>query len=207
MSGETSRRLKAEFGDIDIYVFDQLHKGRIEHGMRVLDAGCGDGRNLFYLMRHGFDVWGVDESADAVAAIRRLAAAIAPALEKDRFGVQPIEALSFDDTAFDVVICSSVLHFAQDEPHWWAMVRQLWRVLAPGGMLFTRLASTIGHESRVEPLGGRRYVMPDGNARFLVDEAYLMTATAELGGKLLDPLKTTVVQGARSMTTWVVGKA
>ena len=206
MSGETSRRLKAEFGDIDIYVFDQLHKGRIEHGMRVLDAGCGDGRNVFYLMRHGFDVWGVDESEDAVAAIRRLAATIAPALDRDRFGVQRIEALSFGDTAFDVVFCSSVLHFANDEPHWWAMVRQLWRVLKPGGMLFTRLASTIGHESLVKLLRGRRYVMPDGNERFLVDEAYLTTATAELGGKLLDPLKTTVVQGARSMTTWVVGK-
>lgn len=207
MSGETARRLRAEFGDIDIYVFDQLHKGRIELGMRILDAGCGDGRNVFYLMRHGFDVWGVDESPDAVAAIRRQAATIAPALGEDQFGVQSIEALSFDDAAFDVVICGSVLHFAKDEPHWWAMVRQLWRVLKPGGMLFTRLASTIGHESSVKPLGGRRYVMPDGNERFLVDEASLMTATAELGGKLLDPLKTTVVQGTRSMTTWVVGKA
>jgi tellurite methyltransferase len=207
MSGETARRIQAEFGDIDIYVFDQLHKGRIERGMRILDAGCGDGRNVVYLMRHGFDVRGVDESADAVAAIRRQAATIAPALDEDRFAVQRIEALSFDDAAFDVVLCSSVLHFARDEPHWWAMVRQLWRVLKPGGMLFTRLASTIGHESRVEPLGGRRYVMPDGNERFLVDEAYLMSATAELGGKLLDPLKTTVVQGTRSMTTWVVRKA
>lgn len=207
MNGETSRRLRAEFGDIDIYVFDQLHKGRIEHGMRILDAGCGDGRNIFYLMRHGFDLWGVDGSAGAVAAVRRQAATLAPALDKDRFGVQPIEALSFDDSAFDVVICSSVLHFAQDEPHWWAMVRQLWRVLKPGGMLFTRLASTIGHENLVQPLGGRRYVMPDGSERFLVDEAFLMTATTELGGKLLDPLKTTVVQRARSMTTWVVEKA
>lgn len=206
MSGETSRRLKAEFGDIDIYVFDQLHKGRIEHGMRILDAGCGAGRNIFYLMRHGFDLWGVDGSEDAIAAVRRQAATIAPALDKDRFSVQAIEALSFADTAFDVVICSSVLHFAKDEPHWWAMARQLWRVLTPGGMLFTRLASTIGHENLVQPLGGRRYVMPDGSARFLVDEAFLMTATAELGGRLLDPLKTTVVQGARSMTTWVLKK-
>ena len=49
--------------------------------------------------------------------------------------------------------------------------------------------------------------MPDGDERFLVDEAFLMTATAELAGTLLDPLKTTVVQGTRSMTTWVVGKA
>ena len=207
MSGETSHRLQEEFGDIDIYVFDQLLRGRIDDGLRVLDAGCGGGRNILYMMRHGFDLWGVDESPDAVAAIRRQAATVAPELGEDRFSVQPIEALSFDDAAFDVVICGSVLHFARDEPHWRAMVRQLWRVLKPGGMLFTRLASTIGHESAVRPLGGRRYVMPDGNERFLVDEAYLMAATAELGGELLDPLKTTVVQGTRSMTTWVVRKA
>jgi hypothetical protein len=68
-------------------------------------------------------------------------------------------------------------------------------------------ASTIGIESQVEPLGdGRRYRLPDGTARYLVDEPLLMALTRRLGGRLLDPLKTTAVQGQRSMTTWVVRK-
>lgn len=45
-----------ESGDLDIYVFDQLLRGRIRPGMRVFDAGCGGGRNLVYLMRRGYDL-------------------------------------------------------------------------------------------------------------------------------------------------------
>jgi tellurite methyltransferase len=203
---EVRDRLQAEFGNIDIYVFDQLLKGRIGPGMRILDAGCGGGRNVHYLLRSGFEVWGVDASAEAVASVRRLASTLAPDTPADRFDIQVLEEMSFADGAFDAVICNAVLHFARDEKHWWAMTRALWRVLAPGGVLFTRLASTIGHESGIKPLANRRYVMPDGHERFLVDEDYLMAATSELGGRLLDPIKTTVVQATRSMTTWVVGK-
>jgi ubiquinone/menaquinone biosynthesis C-methylase UbiE len=114
--------------------------------------------------------------------------------------------MSFADASFDVVISSAVLHFARDEEHWWAMLREMWRVLAPGGLFFARLATTIGHELRVEPLGGRRFIMPDGDERFLVDEDFVMAATREIGGTLVDPLKTSVVQDRRSMMTWVLRK-
>ena len=198
--------LASHFGDIDIYVFDQLLRERIGPGMRILDAGCGAGRNLVYMMRSGFDVWGIDERADAVDAARALARDLAPHLGADRFSVQRVEALPFADASFDAVISSAVMHFARDEAHWQAMLREMWRVLAPGGLLFARLASTLGHESRVRPLGDRRFIMPDGHERFLVDDEMLLAATRALGGELLDPLKTTVVSGMRSMTTWVVGK-
>jgi len=202
--------LRREFGDIDIYLFDQLLRGRITLGMRILDAGCGRGRNLVYLLRRGFDVYAVDASADAVAATEQLATALAstlpspPAGAGPRFRVEPVERLTFGDGVFDVVISSAVLHFARDAEHWQAMVGEMWRVLAPGGLLFARLATTIGHEARVTPLGGGRYVMPDGETRFLVDERFVMAATERLGGTLADPLKTSVVQDRRSMMTWVV---
>jgi hypothetical protein len=51
-----------------------------------------------------------------------------------------------------------------------------------------------------------RFRLPDGTTRYLVDEAALMDWTRRLGGRLLDPLKTTIVHGQRSMTTWVVRK-
>jgi SAM-dependent methyltransferase len=202
---EPAARLREQFGEIDVYLFDQLLRGRFVEGMRVLDAGCGAGRNLVYFMRAGFDVWGVDESPDAIARVRRLAASIAPQLPGDRFRVERVEVLSHDDASMDAVISSAVLHFARDDNHWLAMVHEMWRVLAQDGILFARLATTVG-QSRLQPLGGGRFVMPDGDTRYLVDHERLIEVTAALGGSLLDPIKSTVVHDRRSMGTWVVRK-
>ena len=192
--------LHEQFGPIDIYLFDQLLRGRIAPGMRIFDAGCGSGRNLVYLLREGYEVFGVDEDPRAVAATRRLAGS-------DNFRVEALEAMSFPDGFADVVISSAVLHFARDEEQFGAMLRGAWRVLKPCGLFFCRLASTIGIDSQVRHISGRRFLLPDGSERYLVDEAILMRLTDELGGELLDPLKTTVVQNQRSMTTWVVRKS
>jgi tellurite methyltransferase len=199
--------LREQFGDIDIYLFDQILRGRIAPGMRIIDAGCGNGRNLAYLLRSGYDVAGCDRDHHAVEAVRALASRLAPDLPGGNFRVEPIEAMSFPDACADVVLASAVLHFAADDAQFEAMVNELWRVLKPGGMLFARLASTIGIENRVVPLHGRVHRLPDGSDRYLVDEALLVTTTARLGGELLDPLKTTVVQDQRAMTTWVARKA
>jgi len=201
-----SERLRAEFGEIDIYLFDQLLRGRIREGMRILDAGCGSGRNLVFLMREGFEVWGSDESDAAIAQLRQLATRIAPRLGADRFRVERVEAMSHPDASMDVVISSAVLHFARDDAHWDAMVREMWRVLAPGGVLFARLATTVGQPG-LQPLGGGRYVLPDGSTRYVVDHARLIETTRALGGELLDPVRSSVVEGLRSMGTWVVRKA
>jgi tellurite methyltransferase len=198
--------LEAEFGHIDIYLFDQLLRGRITPGMRVLDAGCGSGRNLVYLLRSGYQVQAIDRDIQAVAAVRRLAARLAPSLPDTNFRVEPVEHVTFSDASADLIICSAVLHFADDEQQFEAMVREMWRVLAAGGILFCRLASVIGMEDRMERIEGRRYRLPDGSERYLVDEATLVHFTRQLGGRLLDPLKTTVVQNERCMTTWVVRK-
>ena len=197
--------LQDQFGNIDIYLFDQLLRGRIAPGMRVFDAGCGGGRNLIYLLRAGYDVCGNDADANAVSQVRAMAASLAPGRPHD-FRVEPIEATSFPDAHADVVISSAVLHFARDPDHFEAMLRQLWRVLRPGGVFFARLASTIGIESDVAALGNGRFRLPDGSDRFLVDAAVIESWTRTLGGTLLDPIKTTVVHHQRSMSTWVARK-
>jgi tellurite methyltransferase len=201
--------LEAEFGGIDIYLFDQLHRGRIRAGDRVFDAGCGGGRNLIYMMRAGFDVFGADADPDAVSHVRRLARSLAPGLPETNFRAEPLDHLSFADGFATVVISSAVLHFASSDAEFDAMLDGSWRVLAGGGLFFCRLASSIGLESAVRPLApaSRRHALPDGTERYLVDEAFLLERTRRLGGQLLDPLKTTVVQGQRSMTTWVVRKS
>jgi SAM-dependent methyltransferase len=180
--------LHQQFGDIDIYLFDQLLRGRITPGMRVLDAGCGSGRNLVYLLREGYEVYGADADPRAIDGVRRLAASLAPAIPAGNFRIEPVEAMSFPDSVADIVLSSAVLHFARDDDHFGAMVRGAWRVLKPGGMLFCRLASNIGMEKQVKPVAGRRFLLPDGSERYLVDEAILGRLTADLGGRLLDPL-------------------
>ena len=200
-----STELQTQFGDIDIYLFDQLMRGRFDARRRVLDAGCGAGRNLPYFLTHGFDVHAADPDAEAIAAARRLVAALAPSLPEDRIRQATLEMLPWPDAAMEAVVCSAVLHFARDRDHFDAMLGDAWRVLAPGGMFFARLASSIGIESLIEAPAGR-VRLPDGSMRFVVNERMLLGAAERLGGRLLDPIKTTNVQNQRAMTTWVMEK-
>lgn len=201
-----SEKLLAEFGPIDIYVFDQLLRGRVTPKMRVLDAGCGRGRNSEYLMRCGAEVFGVDSDPTQIDQVRSVAAKAAPSLPSTNFGVARLSDLPFPDDHFDAVICSAVLHFSKDSAEFEGGVSEMWRVLRRDGVFFARLASTIGVETRVTHLRDRWHRLPDGSDRFLVDEEYLLRMMSALDAEQLDPLKTTVVQNLRSMTTWVLRK-
>jgi len=198
--------IQEQFGPIDIYLFDQILKGRVAPGMRILDAGCGSGRNLVYFLRQGYEVYAADSDAGSVASVSAIARRVAPSLPATNFRVEAVEDMSFDDACADVVISSAVFHFASSDAHFEAMLRGSWRVLKPGGLFFCRLGSTIGMESQVQRLEGRRYRSPDGADRYLVDAAQLESLTERLGGELSDPIKTTVVHNQRSMTTWVLRK-
>ena len=199
--------LQEQFGEIDIYLFDQLLRRRIVPGMRVFDAGCGSGRNLIYLLRSGYDVFGIDADPIAIQRVRQLASALAPRLSPENFRVETIEQSTFPEGFADVAISSAVLHFARDDDQFMAMLNGTWKMLKPGGLLVCRLASSIGMEQQVAPVAGRRHRLPDGTERYLVDAKLLTDITRDLGGQLADPLKTTVVQDQRCMTTWVVRKA
>jgi len=194
------------FGEIDIYLFDQLLRGRIPPGSRVLDAGCGAGRNIRYLLDAGYDVSATDSNPDAISGAMRLAAELNPSLPPTNFRREPVEAMSFEDESMDAVLSIAVLHFALSDEQFDAMLEAMWHVLKPGGLFFCRLASNIGMEFRMVHRRGRRFALPDGTERFLVDEAMLLERTKRLGGVLADPLKTTIVQDQRCMTTWVMRK-
>ena len=197
--------LRATFGEIDIYLFDQLLRGRFDQRPRVLDAGCGDGRNLTYLLRRGFACFGIDRDPAAIERVRALAARLVRDLPLENFQAGRIDHLPWADGSMDAVVCSAVLHFASDLAHFDRMLQELWRVLARDGMLFARLASNIGLEAIVGA-AGRRVRLPDGSDRFVVDEALLIERTERLGAQLLDPIKTTNVQQQRCMTTWCLRK-
>ena len=201
-----SAELRAWFGEIDVYLFDQLLRGRFDRRRRILDAGCGDGRNLPYFLSRGFDCFGIDRDPTAISRVRGVAAQHAPDLPADRFQAGELDRLPWGRASMDAVICSAVLHFASDAAHFGRMVEEMWRVLASDGLFFARLASNIGLEQAIGP-AGRRARLPDGSDRFIVDERMLMEWTERLGGRLLDPIKTTVVQQQRCMTTWCLVKS
>jgi tellurite methyltransferase len=198
--------LQQNFGNIDIYLFDQLLKGTYDNCKKVLDAGCGGGRNLVYFLNNNYDVYAIDPNPEAVAAVKSLAKSIAPALSETNFIVSAAENLPFEDQYFDLVICSAVLHFADSDAHFESMLNSIWRVLKPGGYFFARLASDIGIETTALPIGKGRYLLPDGSERFLVNEQMLRNYTASLNAQLHEPIKTTNVQNLRCMTTWCLQK-
>jgi SAM-dependent methyltransferase len=196
--------VQEQFGQIDIYVFDQILRGNIAPGMTVLDAGCGYGRNLVHLLREGCQVYALDADPDGVRHVRLLAASLGAKLPDGNFRVGAIERMPFPDALAEAVLCNSVLHFAQDERHFRAMLTELWRVLQPGGLLFCRLGSRIGMD--FEEVREGIFRVGDGAEWFLVDEEMLLGLTEELDALMVDPLKTTVVQDYRCMTTWVLRK-
>ena len=201
-----SKYIKEAFGNIDIYLFDQLAKGTYDECNVILDAGCGTGRNLLYFLNSGAKVFGVDQNQEAILQLRNLASQFPQINPEENFKVTAVEQLSFEPESFDLVISSAVLHFAENLNHFEIMLNSMWRVLKPGGYFFCRLASDIGIESLVRFIGNGRYILPDGSERFLVNQEMLLRLSKNLGGELHEPIKTTNVQSLRSMTTWCVRK-
>jgi len=201
-----SEQIRETFGNIDIYLFDQLLKGTYDGCETVLDAGCGTGRNLLYFLKSGVQVYGVDLNPEAIVELKNLAGAFSHINPDENFRVAAVEQLPFEEGSFDLVVSSAVLHFAENLEHFEAMLSAMWRVLKPGGYFFCRLASEIGIESLMRFIGNGRYILPDGSERFLVNQEMLVRLTKKLGGHLHEPIKTTNVQNMRAMTTWCVRK-
>jgi tellurite methyltransferase len=192
-----------QFGNIDIYLFDQILKNRFSQSAKILDAGCGGGRNIYYFLRNGFEVFGIDNDPQAIEYNQSLAAVLSPKLPSANFQISSVEKMPFGSESFELVISCAVLHFAENQRHFNAMVQEMWRVLKPQGILFARLATSIGIEHLIEPTENGRFLLPDGSERFLATETMLFEISKELSAIWLEPLKTTNVQNLRCMSTIV----
>jgi SAM-dependent methyltransferase len=199
-------KLQEAFGNIDIYLFDQLLKGTFDNCKNIIDVGCGYGRNLVYFFQNNYQVFAIDENPEAIEEVKKLSKKLAPANDLDNFRVALAEQNPFQKNFFDIAVCSAVFHFAKNKGHFDVMLQSTWDVLKPGGFLFARLASDIGIEKLLIDAGdGTRY-LPDGSQRFLVNLPLLLQYTNELRGELFEPIKTTNVQNLRCMTTWCLKK-
>ena len=194
--------LNTELAGMDIYLLDQVLKGRFSKGSHVLDVGCGGGRNHVWFARNGFEVFAVDSDSKSVEKVR--AAGIVPA---DHVVECYATKLPWPDAHFDAVICNALLHLLEKRETWEAGLKETWRVLKPGGIWFARLATTLSMEQHAEHLGDGLYRMPGTQWDILPTSLEEMLHwTEKLGGKLLEPIKTVNVQNQRAMATWVMQK-
>jgi tellurite methyltransferase len=198
--------LISRFAGVDIMLIDQLLRACVPPGARILDAGCGGGRNLGIFQRAGHEVWGSDLDASAISAVRDHFPELDAQQRAARFLHEDLAYSQLPSGHFDFVICNAVLHFARDPMHLRQMVETLKRVCRPEGRVFARLASREGVRDLVSPLPGRgrgwgRF--PDGSEHYLIDEDELTVLEDELGLTRLEPLKTVSVGGYRAMATWV----
>jgi tellurite methyltransferase len=203
----TYQQLNQELGNIDIYLLDAILKGRFTPGMRLLDTGCGEGRNLHWFIKNNYDAWGCDNNPAAIRMLQYVTRSLNPQFDKNRFITSSIEELPYPDAMFDAVVCSAVLHFAENPEHFKEMWQQLYRVLKPGGILFIRMASSFGLAEELQSIEHGKYLLPDGSMRFLLNQPLLNEMLEHYPCQLLEPVKSVFVQDARSMTTLVLEKA
>ena len=189
-------------GQTDIYLIDQIMKGRYQHHQKILDAGCGGGRNMKWFLQNDFEIYGVDNSQAAIIHLKQVNESLHPL----RLQVSGLEKLPFEDDYFDHVICSAVMHFANDVDHFKQMLAEMLRVLSQSGSLFIRMASDIGIEDKVKLISNGNYQIPDGSMRFLLTRSLLSECMKEFNLQLLEPLKTTNVNDLRSMSTLLLQK-
>ena len=151
--------------------------------------------------------FGVDRDPAAIEAVRRLAAACAPALPPENFQVGEIERLPWKDLRANAVICSAVLHFASDEAHFGRMMDEMWRVLAPRRSVLrpARLQHRPGGPDS-DALGAGSACPTDRIGSSSTNRCSWNGPGGWMPG-LLDPIKTTNVQDQRCMTTWCLHKS
>ena len=189
-------------GGTDIYLIDQILKGRYQSGDVLLDAGCGSGRNMHWFLKNRFEMYGIDSDASSIKELIEQNTSLPPG----RFRVNAVEDLSFEDHFFDGIISSAVLHFAKTTGHFFEMMDEMYRVLKPGGNLFIRMTSDIGIENRVRVLENGVYLIPDGSTRFLLTRSLLGQVMKKYSFSFLEDFKTVNVNDIRCMSTLVLQK-
>jgi len=189
-------------GNTDIYLLDQIMKGRYSENDLVLDAGCGLGRNLHWFIFNQIKCFGIDIDAIAIEEVSHHY----PDFPKDHLLIGPIENMPFKNCSFDHVISSAVLHFAESYLQFDAMIHEMVRVLKPEGSLFIRMTSDIGIENSIIPISDGVYYVPDGSTRFLLTRAMLQKLLNKHPIVLIEEVKTVNVNDIRCMTTLVFKK-
>lgn len=149
-------------------VLDELRAGslRAAPGARVLDLGCGSGKNAVLLEESGFEVYGIDVSPTAVARCRTLVS------HPERFVATSATRLPWPGGTFHRVLDLGCLHCmpADERP---AAVAEIARVLAPGGVLLSRIFKPRAAEwLAAQPFRTDAFGMPPEEAAALLSPCF-----------------------------------
>jgi len=197
----TTKKLYDIVGNTDIYVLDQILKDRYGSTDKILDAGVGHGRNLHWFYHNGYDIWGVDKDSSYLEYLKQMYPS-----KTNNFLASELSSTPFEDHFFDHIICSAVLHFANNRKHFMNMLAELIRVLKPNGSLLIRIASNIGIKGYVTHIENGIYSLGDESERFLLTKALLDEAIHQNNLSFLEPLKSTNVSDLRCMSTLLLQK-
>lgn len=200
------RELNHLLGNIDIYLLDQILKARFEKKFKILDAGCGEGRNLIYFIRNEYHVHGIDKNQDSIQMLKHLVKSINKEYPLNRFITGQLEEMPYGQHEFDAIISSAVLHFAESEDHFLCMFQELHRVLKRGGLLFIRMTTDVGMEKKSKTMGNGRFLLPDNSVRFLLTNKLMGELVDRFGYSFEENFKSVVVDEMRSMGTLVLRK-
>lgn len=182
--------------NVDIYLIDQILKGRISKKDRILDAGCGKGRNLRPFIENKFDFIGFDPDEERITLLKETYPE-----DEHRFIVSTIESYNASQK-FNFIICNAVLHFAENEAQFDQQFAKLADLLTASGILFIRMTTTIG----MNFIETGVHQIPDETTRFLITREKIDELLEKHGLELIDPVKSTLVENLRSMTTIVAVK-
>ena len=173
---------------------DLILKGNVNPSSRVLDIGCGEGRNGIYFIQNGYEYHGWDTDESKISLLEYLSKSIIGA--KVTFEIQDFRRASSNET-YDLIICSRVLHFAESEEDFYEMWKKLTSLLSSGGIIYLSMDSVI-ETSIGKRLESGKVEFPDGKIRFtLTKELYV---EIKKGFEEIEPLRTLVHHKERAQS-------
>jgi 2-polyprenyl-3-methyl-5-hydroxy-6-metoxy-1,4-benzoquinol methylase len=178
------KMLNSALGNADLILVDQILKNRFHKQMRILDAGCGEGRNMVYFIKNDFRIYGIDANADAVKLAKLYCRSLSNTFEVENIQNFTIEQNPFPDHFFDAIICLNVLHSAKNQNDFFLWFEQLIRMLHSGGFLLLSLQSQIGVSQN------HQQDDPDDRNNMRNENFYLLTENVLQEILKLDYLKT-----------------
>lgn len=194
----------SDLGKMDIYLIDQIQKERVRPDSKILDAGYGRGRNLKFFIKHNANIFGIDHNPKYLPIVQMQVEEWNPKFPINRFITGKVELMPYNDEEFDFVYSIAVLHFAKSHQHFWDMINEMLRVIKKGGYLMLRMTSW--HTFTLQKQTDNGLVEISDGQRYMLDIEEFKKFGADNGLKFSDPIKTTNVDGLRTMTTIVLQK-
>lgn len=193
------QELNHALGNIDLFLLDQILKGRFENTDRILDAGCGEGRNLTYFIRNEYDVWGIDNNATALKMLRMTGRSLHKGFDPEKFIATEITEIPFPPQSFDVIICLAVLHFSPSEKAFFTALDEMMKVLRKDGSLFVSMYSNFGMAKEVVHQEDVDNKVLNGSY-FLLTEFLYNTLLQRYALREIESVKTVITQNIYPIT-------